>query len=147
MAFGGAGGQQMGLAISVGQLAFLFQHESREEVEMFREELRAVNRVLALNGLPAHAEPESLPEIEDRVPVGSMPYGWLHHVRRAVAYAMRPGERFRPLREKRLSDNQARAICNEPEESHPHWVARQAWLYVYERLRQSVEFRAAAVFG
>jgi hypothetical protein len=217
----------MGLAISVGQLAFLRQHESPEEVKRFREELHAVNRVLAANALPAHAEPESLPEIGDRVAVGSIPYSWLHHARRAVAYAMRPGNRFRPLREDespsedpvydavlssfashvichsdcegfyvpidfpeplydelsdddagmivggilgssqgglrelvlaaplidiklesgRLSDTEAQAVCKEPEGSHPHWVGRQAWLYLHERLRQSVEFKTAVVFG
>jgi hypothetical protein len=217
----------MGLAISVGQLAFLRQDEYPEDVEMFRAELRAVNRVLAANGLPPHVEPESLPTIVDRVPVGSMPYGWLHHTRRAVAYAMRPGRPFRPLDEDedpgedplydavlststshvichsdcegfyvptdfpeplydelrdgepgalvggmlgssqgglrelalaaplldipleggRLSDKQARAVCEERQDAHPHWIARQAWLCLYERLRQSVEFRTLVVFG
>lgn len=88
----------MGLAVSVGQLAFLHTHDP-EGVESLREAFRAVNRLLVSNGLPPHNEPESLPEIADRVPVGSMPYSWLHYVRRAVAYAMKPGRPFRPLRE------------------------------------------------
>jgi hypothetical protein len=216
----------MGLAVSVGQLAFLHAHDP-EGVEGLREALRAVNRVLAENGLPPHTEPESLPEIEDRVPLGSMPYSWLHYARRAVAYAMQPGRPFLPLREGeqpsedpvyddvlssfrshiichsdcegfyvpidfpeplydvlddgepgviqggilgssqgglrelllaaplldmrlvggRLGDEQAGAICREPEGAHPHWIARQAWLYMHERLRQSVEYGAAAMFG
>jgi hypothetical protein len=216
----------MTLGISVGQLAFLRIHEP-EEVEGFREELRAVNRVLTSNGFPNHNEPESLAQIVDRVPIGSIPYGWLHYTRRAVAYAMRPGKRFRPLRAGeepsedsvydevlfsceshiichsdcqgfyvpidfpeplyddlpdsdpgvtrggilgssqgglrelllaaplldiplrggRLSDKAARAICQEVEGAHPHWVARQTWLCVFERLRQSVEHGATAVFG
>jgi hypothetical protein len=216
----------MGLAVSVGQLAFLHAHDP-EEVESLREAFRAVNRVLTSNGLPPHNEPESLPEIADHVPVGSMPYGWLHHVRRAVAYAMKPGRPFRPLREGeqpsedrvyddvlfsfrshiichsdcqgfyvpidfpeplyddladgdpgcieggilgssqgglrelllaaplldiplvggRLTDAGAAALCREGEGAHLHWVARQAWLYLHERLRQSVEYGSAAVFG
>jgi hypothetical protein len=47
----------------------------------------------------------------------------------------------------RLSDTEAQAVCEEPEGSHPHWVGRQAWLYLHERLRQSVEFKTAVVFG
>jgi hypothetical protein len=216
----------MGLAVSVGQLAFLRIYDP-DEVEAFKEDLRGVNRVLASNGLPMHTEPESLPDIEDRVAIGAIPYGCLQHVRRAVAYAMRPSKRFRPLREGqdpsadpvydavlfsfeshlvchsdcqgfyipidfpeplydelrdddpdvliggilgssqgglrelvlaaplldiplkdgRLSDKDAWAICGHTEGAHPHWVARQAWLYIFERLRQSVEFGTAAVFG
>jgi len=216
----------MSLAVSVGQLAFLRIHDP-EEVEHFRERLRAVNRVLEANGLPPHSEPEVLPKIKDRVTIGSIPYDWLHHLRRAVAYAMRPGKRFQPLRNGeepsedpvydrvlgsseshiichsdcegfyvpidfpkplydklrdddpgvivggilgsspgglrelvlaaplldirlkngRLSREQARAICKEPEGAHPHWVARQSWLFIYQGLHQSVEFGAAAVFG
>jgi hypothetical protein len=216
----------MSLAVSVGQLAFL-RDEDPDEVEAFREELRAVNRVLAAHGLPPHDEPESLPEITDRVSIGSIPYGWLQHARRAVAYALRPGKRFRPLRDGedpaadrryddvlfsceshvichshcegfyvpidfpeplydelsdddprvirggilgssqgglrelvlaapllgipltggRLADADAVAICEEPEGVHPHEVARKAWLLLFERLRQSVEHRSAAVFG
>jgi hypothetical protein len=194
---------------------------------MFREDLRAINRVLVANGLPAHTEPESLPEIKDRVPVSSIPYRWLHVLRRAVAYALRPGERFRPLRpgepeldrvhddvlfsceshlichsdgggfyvpvdfpeplydelgedepdalvggilgssqgglrelaltapllgirlvKGRLGNAAARAICQEPPEaSRPGAIERHAWLYLHERLRQSVELRAVALFG
>lgn len=216
----------MGLAISVGQLAFL-RDEDPNEVEAFRDELRAVNRVLTANGLPPHEEPESLPEITECVSIGSIPYGWLHHTRRAVAYALRPGRRFLPLRDGedpaaddlyddvlfsceshiichsdcegfyipidfpeplyddlndddprvicggilgssqaglrelvlaaplldipltdgRLADADAVAISEEAEEGHPHEVARKAWLLLFKRLQQSVEFRSAVVFG
>src|SRR5262245_47500895 len=88
----------MGLVVSVGRLADLRVHDP-EGAEMLANEFHAVNRVLASNGLPSHTEPEFLPPIGDRVPLGSsMPYDWLHYLRRAVAYAMRPEERFRPLR-------------------------------------------------
>jgi hypothetical protein len=217
----------MGLAVSVGQLAFLKRHEPPEEVEHFREELRIVNRVLASAGFPSHVEPESIPEIEDRVPVGSIPYGWIHHVRRAVAYALRPGKRLRPirhgedpsadsvydqvlfssashvvchsdcdgyyvpiyfpeplydelndddpgairggilgssqgglrelvlaaplldipLRDGQLEVEAAQVISEEGDGSHPHWVARKAWLLLFERFTQSVVFRSAVVFG
>ncbi len=217
----------MSLAVSVGQLAFLHRYEPPEEVENFRRALRAINRVLQANGLPQHSEPESLPELKDRVPIGSIPYGWLHYLRRAVAYAMRPGKQFRPLREGeepsadpvydevlcscqshiichsdcegfyvpidfteplydelsdddpniirggilgssqgglrelvlatplldvplsngQLGDKDALAICEEAGGAHPHEVARFAWLLMFERLRQSVEYRSAVVFG
>src|SRR5262245_48281140 len=88
----------MSLAVSIGQLAFLRRYEP-EEVESFRRELCAGNRGLESNGWPRHSEPEALPEFQDRASIGSIPYGWLQHVRRAVAYAMRPGKRFQPLRE------------------------------------------------
>jgi hypothetical protein len=218
----------MSLTVSIGQLAFLLAHDPKE-VGRFRKALRAVNRVLTAKGLPTHNEPESLPELVDRAPVlGSIPYGWLQYTRRAVAYAMRPGKRFRPLDDEedpsadpmydallsssdshiichsdcegfyvpidfpkplydplpdsdpdvirgggilgssqgglrelvlaaplldiplkggRLSVKEARVICAEEEDAHPHWVARQAWLFMYERLRQSIEYGAAAVFA
>src|SRR5262245_3004386 len=88
----------MGVVVSVGRLADLRVRDP-EGAEMLANELQAVNRVLASNGLTLHTEPEFLPPIRDRVPLGSsMPYDWLIYLRRAVAYAMRPEERFRPLR-------------------------------------------------
>jgi hypothetical protein len=216
----------MGLSVSVGLLAFLKTNDP-EGVEGLVASFRAVNRVLASHGLPPHNEPETLAEIVDRVPVVSMPYNALHHLRRAVAYAMRPGRQFRPLRKGeqpiedlvldgamssfsshiichsdgngfyvpidfpeplsddlpdedpecieggilgssqgglrelmlaaplldiplvggQLSDENAKVVCREPVGSHPHWVARQMWLYLHERLRQSVEYQSAVVFG
>jgi hypothetical protein len=52
-----------------------------------------------------------------------------------------------PLVGGRLTDEDAAAVCREAEGAHPHWVARQAWLYMHERLRQSIEYGSAAVFG
>ena len=59
----------MGLVVSVGRLADLRAHDP-EGAEMLAEEPRAVNRVLASNGLPPHTDPEALPPVADRVPPG-----------------------------------------------------------------------------
>jgi hypothetical protein len=216
----------MSLAVSVGLLAYL-KSEDPEGAEWLRQELKAVNRILASNRLPAHIEPESLPPILDRVSVGSMHYSWIHYLRRAVAYALRAPDRFRPqkgdeeptedemydrvlcsseshiichsdcegfyvpidfpeplydelndddegvipggilgssqggLRELvlvaplldirlsggQLRDKEALKICREREGEHPHAIARKAWLTIFERLWQSVEFKSAVVFG
>jgi hypothetical protein len=98
----------VGLAISVGNLAFALQNDP-EAVEWLREGFREVNRVLDAHGLPRHAEPESLTDTADRPGLSwdrgmrrglwrsGMPYSWLHYLRRAVAFARQaPGE-FRPL--------------------------------------------------
>lgn len=74
----------MGLGIEVGMLADLFEHDE-EGAEWLREALANVNAVLAELQLPAHVEPESLPPMDDRSIIGSFPYSFLHHLRRAYA--------------------------------------------------------------
>jgi hypothetical protein len=101
----------MGLAISVGTLAFALHHDP-EAAQWLREGFGEVNRVLDAHGLPRHAEPESFPDTVDRpglswdrgmrrgLWLSGMPYSWLHYLRRAVAFARQtPGE-FRPLGER-----------------------------------------------
>lgn len=51
------------------------------------------------------------------------------------------------LRQGRLSDRAAKELCQEAEGSHPFWIERHAWLYLFEHLRVSVEFNTAVVFG
>lgn len=78
----------MGLAISVGFLAFLQQdgaEEDQEETEWFRAELEGLNAVLVENGLSAHTEPEELPELEFHG-LHEFSYSTLHYLRRAYAY-------------------------------------------------------------
>jgi hypothetical protein len=80
----------MGVAIEVGALADLLQNDE-EGAEDVREWLAHANALLAQAGLPQHEEPEELPELEDRGPTGTMPYSYLHHLRRvAVRYRLDP---------------------------------------------------------
>jgi hypothetical protein len=86
----------MGLAISVGQLVDLNEHDE-ESADWFRKQLQEINRVLRANRLAEHIEPEGLPRLEDRSAVGSFGYSWLHYLRRAVAYSRQSAEQFRPV--------------------------------------------------
>ena len=74
----------MGLAVEIGMLANLLDNDE-EGAEWLRESLANVNAVLAELGLPTHSEPESLPPFDDRSIIGSFPYSFLHHLRRAYA--------------------------------------------------------------
>jgi hypothetical protein len=78
----------VGLSLYVGDLALLPE-----------EDLARINGLLEANGLPAHAEPEELPELIDRSDTSEMPYSWLHYLRRAVAYARQGLEGFGPVAE------------------------------------------------
>jgi hypothetical protein len=74
----------MGLGVSVGTLADLNDNDE-EGAEWLRESLANANAVLAELNLPIHTEPESLPRLDDRSIMGSFPYSFLHHLRRAYA--------------------------------------------------------------
>jgi hypothetical protein len=225
----------MGLAISVGALAFALEHDP-EGAEWLREDFRQVNRLLAAHGLPHHQEPGSLPAssgpaeltfdqgVRRGLWLSGMPYGWLHYLRRAVAFARQAPDGFCPVEDgedpardelidrelfvlfdshvichsdcegfyvpidfpEPLYDDRddgvpggivgssqralqellqtapllgipvacgdlrrevAAALLQQPEGSHPLWVERYAWLYFFERLRDSVQLRSVVVFG
>jgi hypothetical protein len=93
----------MSLALEVGHLAWLLAEcpEETESVERFREKLAAVNRLLTANGLPPHEEPETLPPHwgQGWCGLGSFPYGYLHYLRRAIAFSRQAPEEFCPLRD------------------------------------------------
>ena len=74
----------MGLAISVGALADLLRADP-EGAEWLEGGLAAANALLASAGQPPHVEPRSLPRLAPRVGLGSMPYSFLHYLRRAYA--------------------------------------------------------------
>jgi hypothetical protein len=88
----------MGLAVCVGVLA-TGSDADPDWVEQLRRDFAHVNRVLAANGLPAHAEPECLPDLPYREQLLSFPYRWFQYFRRAVAYARLAPDRFRPVGE------------------------------------------------
>src|SRR5262245_5840287 len=86
----------MGLAVSVGVLA-ADPDADPEDVKRLRGDFGQVNRVLAANNLPAHVEPEALPEFPYRGQPLSFPYSWIHYLRRAVAYARQAPDEFCPV--------------------------------------------------
>src|SRR5947209_8109837 len=78
----------MGLAVEVGVLAYLNDNDE-EGAQWLRESFRKLNSVLEDKCLPRHDEPEALPPMESRAPIGSYPYSFLHHLRRFAAHATR----------------------------------------------------------
>lgn len=211
----------MSLAISVGVLAG--DQPDSDAAAYHRRNFGHVNRVLAANGLPPHEEPESLPDFPYRGQLISFPYAWTPYLHRAVAFARRAPDQFRPVREgenpakdkrvdaelytfaeshlichsdtegyfvpidfpdpladqegelpgrvlgssqraladlvrtapllgilldgRELSDEVARAVSQEPDESHPYWIERKVWLSMFEAFRLSVEHGCAVVYG
>lgn len=85
----------MGLALSVGELAWhLGPDGDPEGLVWLREQLHKLNTFLKKNGLPEHHEPEVLTKIDRRGAIHSFPYGYTHHLRRAVAYARNAPNEF-----------------------------------------------------
>jgi hypothetical protein len=85
----------MGLAMSVGQLAFL-RREDPDGYEPLLKAFADVNRVLEANGLPPHHEPEELPDLVERYTSIGQPYSWLHYLRRAIAHVLRGRKKLTP---------------------------------------------------
>jgi hypothetical protein len=52
-----------------------------------------------------------------------------------------------PLVDKQLSDDAARSLAKEPDESHPCWIERKVWLSMFEAFRHSVEHKCAVVYA
>ena len=77
-------GRPMSLAVEVGMLACLNEHDE-EGAQWLRESLSRINPVLEENNLPPHTEPEVLPPLNNRAIVASFPYTFLHYLRRACA--------------------------------------------------------------
>ena len=90
----------MGLAIEVGVLADLVEHDP-EGAAWFREELATMNLVLQRNGIESHREPESLLPIEMNG-VDSFPYSFVHYLRRAYALK-RSGQEVTPMSDPEMS--------------------------------------------
>lgn len=94
----------MGLAVSVGYLADMKQHDE-EGYEWAKKTFAEVNEVLESEGLQGWEEPEEIPGLRMRPHVGSFPYGCLHHLRRAYAYATEyPDDEVKPTGEDGYTD-------------------------------------------
>lgn len=87
----------MGLAVTVGMLSYLLQHDE-EGAEWLRRSLATCNGLLVANGLPVHSEPQiSLPEVS-RCTIHGYPYSFLHYLRRVYAHvALDPNGKIKPL--------------------------------------------------
>src|SRR5262245_11553478 len=119
----------MSLAINVGVLA-CGPDADPEAVKYDRKNFRHINRMLAANGLPLHKEPETLPPFRYRGQPISFPYAWTPYLLRAVAYALRAPDQFRPVRkgeepakDKRLDDElytfaESHLICHSQSEGY-----------------------------
>ena len=84
----------MGLAIGVGDLAAALRDDP-EGSEGLEKDLDRLNTVLRQFGLPTHAEPRELPELEYESVV-SFPYSFLHYARRMYA-RLRRGKAAEPV--------------------------------------------------
>jgi hypothetical protein len=89
----------MSLGITVGQLASWLRAGDEEVVALVRRNLREVNRVLVANNLPAHVEPEALPELQRRSGLDHMPYSWYSRLQRAIAFSRQAPKEFAPAGE------------------------------------------------
>jgi hypothetical protein len=98
----------MSLGITVGRLASWLQDEDEEVAKLVRRDMREVNRVLVANRLPAHVEPESLPELHSRSRLDHMPYSWYARLQRAIAFSRQAPKDF------------TAAGDEEGESDHPH---------------------------
>lgn len=85
----------MGLELSVGTLSRALGQSPAAAVTLY-EEFGRLNRFLKQRDIPEHQEPETLPALANRAAFISMPYLWMHSLRRAVAYARNPATRFEP---------------------------------------------------
>lgn len=79
----------MGLSITVGILAQLIEfEEDQETIDDIRGQFEQINELLARNGLPRHVEPDQLPPPDTRSSLDSVPYSFLHRLRRAYAHRL-----------------------------------------------------------
>jgi hypothetical protein len=93
--------KNMGLSLEVGLLARVAEDDP-EYARLTRDSFAVVNEVLREHGLPAHVEPEVLPDLEllNRAPLRGYPYDFLHRLRRVAAHARaRPNWRATPFPE------------------------------------------------
>jgi hypothetical protein len=75
----------MSLGVTVGRVAAW--QDDAEVLELVRAEMREIDRVLLANGLPAHAEPETLPKLQRRCGLDHMGYSQYACLLRAIAFS------------------------------------------------------------
>jgi hypothetical protein len=88
--------------------------------------------------------PEPLYDDQDE----GLPGGILGSSQRALQETMQAASLLGiPLLGDKLSDDAARSMAEEPDESHPYWIERKVWLTMFEAFRHSIEYKCAVVFG
>ncbi|MFC3435694.1 hypothetical protein [Nocardia seriolae] len=99
MSYPAASLRRMGLSVSTHTLADIVEEDDDPEYRAgINEELRVINDLLAAEGLPPHREPTTRGLVSERPVVQSIPYGFLHYLRRAYARAVEnPGEPLTPV--------------------------------------------------
>ncbi|MEC3920194.1 hypothetical protein [Nocardia sp. CDC160] len=97
----------MGLSVTTHALADVLEEDDDRECRAgLYEELRVINDLLAAEGLPPHHEPETRGQAAERPIAQSIPYSFLHYLRRAYARAVEnPGQALTPVAD---GDNPAR---------------------------------------
>lgn len=87
----------MGLTLTVGMLADLVAQGETEDAEFLRDELALIASAFEDAGLPAHREPERLPEGETPWACDMLGYAGLHALRRVAAHLDLTGKLPLPL--------------------------------------------------
>lgn len=89
----------MGLAVTVGMLADLLEHDP-EGAEWLQEALHSANCLLTAHGLPNHVEPSAPINDASRCSLNSYPYSFLHYLRRIYAHVVRdPKWQLEPIKD------------------------------------------------
>lgn len=86
----------MGLSIKTGLLADLKVNDP-EGASWLATEFERINVLLEKNGLPKHQEPHKIGKQTSRSRCNSFPYGYLHYLRRALAFARQDASAFTPV--------------------------------------------------
>lgn len=90
----------MGLAVATHVYAEALDDDHPEDLDDLREQLRAINELLAGEGLPAHEEATTPGSATARDGIGSVPYSFVHYLRRAYARACEyPDRSLEPVAE------------------------------------------------
>ncbi|MCU1648361.1 MAG: hypothetical protein JWN03_8636 [Nocardia sp.] len=91
----------MGLAVATHVLADALKgDDDPEHLDYLRDQFRAINELLAGEGLPAHAEATARGTASERSRLGGVPYSFVHYLRRAYARArQKPDEALTPVAE------------------------------------------------
>ncbi|MRH88176.1 hypothetical protein GFY24_12100 [Nocardia sp. SYP-A9097] len=87
----------MGLAVATHVFADALNDDG-EYADELREHLRAINELLAAEGLPPHDEATARGPVTARNQLGGVPYSFVHYLRRAYAHAReQPGQALTPV--------------------------------------------------
>ncbi len=78
----------MGLAVKVGMYADLIKRDHAHQIEVFANILKGINEVLKEEGFKKFNEPKKLKALHMRVGCDSLPYSYIHYLRRFYAHIL-----------------------------------------------------------